>query len=175
MGEIAALVKSPAFWFGTVVVGLAINIISAYLKAPIDTFLAPYSQSRKRKAAYRAASFRMDIERLALDADYMQMMSQTELRLRFYVVTLMLLLVLLSAALNVVVPYLYLDKIGKVGVYGGMGMMALALGTNLVFAVSEARVLSYKLRAAVGLKWRFNKNPLAKTFDILAEEDQRQA
>src|SRR5712692_2460018 len=55
MEELARNLGSPSWWVGVVVVGILLNVISAYLKPPIDKALSTVSRSwRIRSVALRA-------------------------------------------------------------------------------------------------------------------------
>jgi hypothetical protein len=117
----------------------------------------------------------MDIERMALDNDYLNFRFQMELRARLAALLTLLLLVLGASLLSFFPQILFVPQttIGQFGVIGGMAIPVLALATNFIFSISEARALSYKLRAAFGLRWRLHKAPWAEKFDLLAAEDAK--
>lgn len=67
---------TPEFWFGVVVVGIAINLLSAYLKGPIDVFFsristawAARSERAKREQDARIEAFVRDEVEMAIARD----------------------------------------------------------------------------------------------------------
>jgi hypothetical protein len=62
--EIVKVLSSPAWWISVVVVGIAVNIVSAYLKPYLDSRLSRFSgwwrvRSEKQKALRRATIDRL--------------------------------------------------------------------------------------------------------------------
>ncbi len=49
--EIASLLASPVFWFGTFFMGILINLISDYLKPVVDKLLNKHSEGRRARSA----------------------------------------------------------------------------------------------------------------------------
>jgi hypothetical protein len=117
MDKIWNELANPTWWFSVVVAGLAINILAAYAKSPIDAVL---SRSTKRWAT-RTESLRAAreerIERLSHSARLQVFAIVYEMRLRFYSLSM------LGVALLCVSCILLLRAIDP----GPLGLSALAL------------------------------------------------
>ncbi|MFM2663495.1 hypothetical protein AAFX24_00965 [Vibrio mediterranei] len=82
MEEIINTVSEPVWWFSVVVMGIVINLSSAYIKEPFDRVMSNVSswwKSKSDKAALKKEEYRT---RLASDKEFMLLESMAELRQR---------------------------------------------------------------------------------------------
>ena len=56
------------WWVSVVFVGIAINLLSAYLKTPVDNWWSSTSQRRKQRQVTRNEKFDEEVKRIAADA-----------------------------------------------------------------------------------------------------------
>jgi hypothetical protein len=80
--EIINTVSEPVWWFSVVVMGIVINLSSAYIKEPFDRVMSNVSswwKSKSDKAALKKEEYRT---RLASDKEFMLLESMAELRQR---------------------------------------------------------------------------------------------
>jgi membrane protein implicated in regulation of membrane protease activity len=64
---ISQLLKSPVFWFGSVLVGLILNILSNRLSRHIDKWTDGWSAKRRKRLEEKKESFRVEVEILSKD------------------------------------------------------------------------------------------------------------
>src|SRR4030095_309446 len=65
---ISQMLKSPAFWFGTVVVGLIIEVVGSYFYSRVvEKWLSGWSEKRQKKFEQKKAAYRQKVEELSKD------------------------------------------------------------------------------------------------------------
>ena len=90
MTEIASNLLSPAWWFSAVVIALLINLISAYVKPPLDNILGRFSERRRMKNDAVNRKFIGAAEQLAASAEQLAFALEQELRARLQSILLLL-------------------------------------------------------------------------------------
>lgn len=87
MDEIVKNISSGSWWIGVVIVGISLNLLSAYLKAPIDRLLsAVFERWRARSLESKRRSVAVR-ERLKVDPIARNDLWRAEVRARFRCVT----------------------------------------------------------------------------------------
>jgi hypothetical protein len=65
---LSQMLQSPVFWVGTVLVSLAINLLSTYLWGKfIDRWLSGFSEKRRKRSEKEKALYRKNVEMLSKD------------------------------------------------------------------------------------------------------------
>lgn len=98
MNQIVESLKSPEWWISVVVVGIAINLASAYLKPRLDTFLGRLSrtvQERNEKSRKRRQDL---LDLLRADPQKQIVFSTYEMRCRIGASTFLLLAFMITVA-----------------------------------------------------------------------------
>ncbi|SGY87688.1 hypothetical protein [Moritella viscosa] len=73
---------TPSWWVGVVIVGIIINVISSYLKNPIDKILSAISGSRRERNKRKLNERNELISTLRDDADLLILFAMSENRYR---------------------------------------------------------------------------------------------
>jgi hypothetical protein len=71
------------WWLSVVIVGIAVNLASAYMKPPVDGLLGKISARRREKYKLAFEEFQDEVCRLEENADLRVMAGFREMRLRF--------------------------------------------------------------------------------------------
>ena len=107
MSDLFNNLSSPSWWIGVVIVSFAINLASAYAKAPLDRALGRLSKRKRDKSERARREISTMLEAAKRQKDGVVLLSIQELRLAFIGITiavlcilLLLLLKLESSALN---------------------------------------------------------------------------
>ena len=92
---------SPYWWVTVVVVGLLINLVSAYLKNPIDQFFSKSSQWWRKRSAARTDRFNAEVQYLSSSQELLTLSMLNELRdrLRCILYALIIITVFVAAYL----------------------------------------------------------------------------
>ena len=151
MEELLRNVSSPSWWVGVVIVGILINLISAYLKPRIDGIASKLSTRRRNQVAADQEFRKAAVERLKADPHEQLMAAAVELRHRLRALWSMLLGVL-SFACYVAVrfPGMGLEPgaprtafsilfLGMFAVFFGFGSSEQESGRRTMRLLSEAR------------------------------------
>lgn len=69
MDELAHNLASPTWWVGVVIVGLLINLASAYLKPGLDYLMSSVRMHRRTKAQERYAAYEIEVSELSRDVE----------------------------------------------------------------------------------------------------------
>jgi hypothetical protein len=70
MNEFANNLTSFSWWLGVVVVGLLINLASAYLKSPIDNLGSKFSTSWRNRTVRSREKFKLDVDKAIGDQNW---------------------------------------------------------------------------------------------------------
>lgn len=82
MSEFIQSASSVNWWLSVVVVGLLLNILSSYLKTPLDAMGSRLSSSWRRRSEAAREQHRLAVERLVSDSNAMAAARYEALRLR---------------------------------------------------------------------------------------------
>lgn len=80
MDELTKNLSSPYWWIGVVVVGILINLASAYLKPALDRWLSRMSVWWRNQSAKRKARYEKEIEALMGSAELQRNYEHAELK-----------------------------------------------------------------------------------------------
>jgi len=80
MNELIQTLSSPVWWFSVVIVGILINLVSAYLKSPIDSRLSKISTWWRQRTEQQKAEQEALMNRLANSEHEQVMASFADLR-----------------------------------------------------------------------------------------------
>ena len=69
MDEFATNLSSPAWWVGVVVVGILINLVSAYAKPILDRITSNFGEKWKRQSSERRRAYEEEISKLVESAE----------------------------------------------------------------------------------------------------------
>jgi flagellar biosynthesis protein FlhB len=70
MNEFTNNLTSFSWWLGVVVVGLLINLVSAYLKSPIDNLGSKFSTSWRNRTLRSREKFKLDVDKAIKDQNW---------------------------------------------------------------------------------------------------------
>ncbi|MDR1995498.1 hypothetical protein [Azonexus sp.] len=90
MNEIIAELSRPAWWVSVVFAGVIINLLSAYLKSPLDKIVSKSFSLWRNKSEARKAAWHARIEGIRQDDRFRDSAVAYEIRLRFQSVYLLL-------------------------------------------------------------------------------------
>lgn len=110
MQQFLADVQSPSWWAGVVIVGIVINVVSAYLKAPIDAALARHS-SWWRNRSESSIRRRAELLELLRASPGKQLLAMSKINGRRILATLEIVVA------GVCVTVTFSDKAGEVGLH----------------------------------------------------------
>ena len=82
MKEIFEQITSPTWWVTVVIVGILINLASAYLKDPTDRIASRFSSARREQSAKRLNQRKEKIEYLASNPSEIPIAAMQEIRYR---------------------------------------------------------------------------------------------
>lgn len=108
MKQIIELLSSPVWWVSVVIVGICINLVSAYLKRPLDSFLSWASSWWRTRNTAQIESRAKLIARLRGNISAQIYHAHDALRLQISAIVLMLLLLCLTA-LDIFLGFIYMD------------------------------------------------------------------
>lgn len=91
MEEFINSLSSPSWWMGVVIVGVIINVASAYLKKPIDLLLSKVSSSWRARQTAAVEKRNALVESLRNDSNLLLLYSMSENRYRIRSVGFLLL------------------------------------------------------------------------------------
>lgn len=107
MEEFTKSISSISWWLGVVFVGILLNVISAYIKSPLDLFFSGISGWWRSRSEIQIAKRTEAIEKLRANFEEQLMLAHTENRHRqrgtlFALATVFMLVLYLSAKLSLV-------------------------------------------------------------------------
>lgn len=95
LNEILTELSKPVWWASVVVAGIAINLLSAYLKDPLDKALASMSSWWRRRSEARQKAWSARVDRIGSSEEARNSAAQSEIRLRLQAIHLLLLAIFL--------------------------------------------------------------------------------
>ena len=95
MNEILTELSKPVWWVSVVVAGIAINLLSAYLKHPLDKVLGGLSSWWRQRSETRQKAWATRVDRLRESEEARNMAVATEVRFRLQAIHLLLLAIFL--------------------------------------------------------------------------------
>jgi hypothetical protein len=94
MEDIFKSIASPNWWVGVVLVGLALNLASAYLKAPLDRLMSRLSETWRRRVERSRLLADAQMAELRSSEDSRRDMWQNEIRARLQAIAFLLFAIL---------------------------------------------------------------------------------
>ncbi|MFA7322055.1 MAG: hypothetical protein WC000_11380 [Dokdonella sp.] len=91
MDEIINELAKPVWWVSVVVAGIAINLLSSYLKNPLDRTIARTSSWWRSKSVARQKAWERKVERLSSSEEARNAAGLLEIRLRLQSIHMLLL------------------------------------------------------------------------------------
>lgn len=157
MNELLRNISSPSWWVGVVIVGILINLISAYLKPRIDGIVSKFSTRRRNQLAADREFRKATVERLRADPHEQVMAVASELRWRMRSLGAMLLgAVCIICYIGVASPNSGLAAGSAQTVlriaFQGMAAVILLLAMSELLSAMRIRNLLYEARKETGLE-----------------------
>lgn len=100
MNELIQMLKSPTWWFSVVVVGIIINLVSAYVKSPIDENLSKISTWWRKRTDKQKKELNAVIENLSKNEHEQVMTAVDDLRERIRSIHLLIFGIFIMLAAN---------------------------------------------------------------------------
>jgi len=112
MDEFAKILASPYWWLSVVVVGILINLVSAYIKEPIDWLFSHISVAWRTRTEKRRADYTRELNTLVGNAELQRQYEHLELRRTLDALfgLMFALLILLYKGMSLVVPALSIAR-----------------------------------------------------------------
>jgi len=145
MDELLKNLASPSWWIGVVLLSVALNLVSAYLKAPLDRALARLSQRKRAKFVEEQKEIGAILEKALKLKDGIVLLAIEELKL--FILGFLLIILCLT----------FLTFIGKLGtsLLIQIAMLLLTLGFVLLIFVCIRRAT----KLAEARKWYEERKP----------------
>ena len=89
--EVLTELSKPVWWVSVVIAGIVINLLSAYLKPPLDTVLSTTTSWWRRRSEVRRRLWETHLARITSSDKVMQMAIVAEFRCRLQAIYLLLL------------------------------------------------------------------------------------
>lgn len=86
MDNLSEILTSPVWWITVVITGIAINVVSAYLKTSLDERISNISAWWRNRSEKRKAEFERDIQELVDDPQEQLIACYRGLRQRIFVI-----------------------------------------------------------------------------------------
>ena len=132
MDKFIAETGTAYFWLTTVLVALAVNIASAYVKAPLDALLGRYAKRRRERSASKNAE--LEAEAVLLASNLMHAPFVVASELRRYLIGLYFTLIATALFYLGTLPK-FATGAGWVGPLAQLVMMVVGLGMLILGAV----------------------------------------
>lgn len=112
MEEFSKVLSSPYWWLSAVVVGILINLVSAYIKGPIDQLLSHISVAWRTRSEKRRADYTLELNKLVVNMELQRQYEHLELRSTLDALfgLMFALLILLYKGMSLVVPSLSIAR-----------------------------------------------------------------
>jgi hypothetical protein len=88
MQEILVNLGSSAWWFSTIVIALAVNIVSSYMKAPLDKGMSKVSLAWRDRSMRSRKEFSDAVTKLAGSPEHLAIEVENEFRFRIQSITM---------------------------------------------------------------------------------------
>jgi hypothetical protein len=105
MNEILKLATSPVWWISVVIVGILINLLSAYLKPPLDDRFGRISTWWRVRSKTKGEAWAKEVERLRASSEGRIAATIEEFRSRLWMMSYLLFLIMFLLMLTVPLPH----------------------------------------------------------------------
>jgi hypothetical protein len=141
MTKIGEMLSTPEWWISVVIVGIAVNILSGYVKLPIDKLLSRTSSWWASRSATRAAERHLRVQ--AMRGDPMLRLETAFWELRFRITYIGLMVVAFGCSSFASWVREFSSTFAQALLFGSCVVLTLAMG-----ALNRSRVLSHEVDLA---------------------------